>query len=107
MFSRSVPPTHCAKGSDSMGKHVSRELIASSARRGVMSVPACMIQNRRRTDPPPPSSLSLLRFEDFQLLIEFSDDCLQFVDSSIVFLHQDFLILICLLFLIGCHFRRV
>src|ERR1700760_2786059 len=107
MFSRSVPPAHCVKGSDSMGKHVSRELMASSARRGVMSVLACMIQNGRRTDPPRRSSFTLFRFEDFQLLIELSDDGLQFVDRGIVFLHEDFLVLVGLFLLIGRHFRRV
>ena len=77
-----------------MGKHVSRELMASSARRGVMSVLACIVQNRRRIAPPHRWSLLLFRFEDFQLFVEPSDHCLQFVDGSIVLLHEDFLFLI-------------
>src|SRR5258707_12942182 len=110
MFSRSVPPTHCVKGNDSMGKHVSRELIASSARRGVMSVPACIIfQRTRRREFAALKLLGFLtlRLERLQLFVETPDVGLQFVYGGVVFLHQHFLLFVGLLLLVRRQFLRI
>src|ERR1700722_10867230 len=98
MFSRSVPPTHCVSGSDSIGKHVSRELMASSARRGVMSALACMNfqkgRGAKRTPRPIFTSVVLvllfgvLCLVDLQLFIEPAHVRLQFIDRGIVLLRQ-------------------
>jgi len=67
-----------ASGSDSMGKHVSREWMASSARRGVMSVPACIVEKCGGIDPPRSSmSRFLLGFEYLHCFVEASDHRLQ------------------------------
>src|SRR5271156_293542 len=81
--------------------------MASSARRGVMSVLACIVQNRRRSDPPRRWSLLLFRFEDFQLLVEFSNHSLQFIDCGVVLLHKSLLFLVCLFLLIRGHLRNI
>src|SRR5579871_3279076 len=110
MFSRRVPPTHCHRGSDSIGRHNSRELIASSASRGVMSVPACMLLRilrrtwvRLRTG----SRLAVLRLEDFQLLVEAANVRLQFVDRRVVLLSEDLELLLNFLLLISRKLGRV
>src|SRR5882672_6958612 len=109
MFSRSVPPTHCVNGNDSIGKHVSRELIASSARRGVMSVLACIMFQRRgetfrRADF---GSLLVLGLECLQLFVEPADVGLQLIDGGVVLLHQYFLLIVGFLLLVGGEFFRV
>src|SRR5580698_9376511 len=110
MFSRSVPPTHCVSGSDSIGKHVSRELIASSARRGVMSVPACIDESGGGVAPP--HSQPLLRrrgggLVNLQLFIETSNNRLQFIDGSVVFLDQNLLLIVRLFLFIGGQLLRI
>src|SRR5450631_364125 len=102
MFSRNVPPIHCVNGSDSMGRHVSGELMASSARRGVMSVPACMVwKNRGGVDPPRPASRCVCGLISFQLFIETSNHRLQFIDRGIILLRQHLFLLQSLLFIVG------
>src|ERR1700744_163615 len=88
MFSRKVPPTHCASGSDSIGKHVSRELIASSARRGVISVLACIVS--QSANPIRPRLRCVLGLPYPQLLVEAVNNPLQFVNRRIVLLRQHF-----------------
>src|SRR6185437_15769695 len=55
-----------------MSRHVSREWMASSARRGVMGVPAC-IWKRRRSYPPRSKLRFRLGLENLQLFIEATD----------------------------------
>src|SRR5882672_3064304 len=109
MFSRSVPPTHCVNGSDSIGKHVSRELIASSARRGVISVLACMMSQWRGETARRAGleSLLVLGLECLQLFVESADIHLQLIDRGVVLLHQYLLLIVCLLFLVGGELFRV
>src|ERR1700733_12745565 len=101
-----MPPTHCVKGSDSIGRHVSRELIASSARRGDMSDPACMGSGAAKLLRRIPwLRRFLLGFENLQLLVEAADHCLQFIDGGVVLLHQNILLLGRFLLLVGTHLR--
>src|SRR5580658_10467958 len=93
MFSRKVPPTHCVSGSDSIGRHVSRELIASSARRGVMSVLACIVKDGGGGNPPPSGSrCRVLGLVGLQLIVESANDRLELVHRGIVFLREDLLL---------------
>src|SRR5580698_5352849 len=107
MFSRRVPPTHCVRGSDSIGKHVSRELIASSARRGVMSVPACIKISCGGLAPPHSLLSRGLGLIDLQLFVEPSNNRLQLVDSGVVLLHQYLLLIVRLFLLVGRQFLGI
>src|ERR1700684_1976804 len=104
-----MPPTHCVSGSDSIGRHVSRELIASAARRGEMSVPACIGSDAARELRRIPwvRRRFLLGFENLPLLVEAANHCLQFIDGGVVLLHQNILLFGGLLFLFGTHFRGI
>src|SRR5579871_862902 len=109
-FSRNVLPTHCDSGSDSIGRHVNRAWMASSARCGVMSVPACMVKTRRRGAPPRLGSLLACRclgLVDLQLLVEAPHGSLELVVRCVVLLDQDVLLLVDLLLLFGLQLRRV
>src|SRR5580700_3257402 len=89
-FSRSVPPTHCVSGSDSIGRHVRREWMASSARRGVMSVLTCIYEKMRRgVRAALPSLGLLLRLISFQLIVEAAGHRMKLIDGGVVLLSQN------------------
>src|SRR5258706_7662813 len=68
--------------------------MASSARRGVMSVPACIVKLRRSCSAALSKLRLLFGLENLQLFIKSSDNGLQFIDGGVVFLHQYLLLLI-------------
>src|ERR1035438_6566894 len=81
--------------------------MASSARRGVMSVPACIKRSRRVAPPRSNSRLLLLCLVDLQLFIEAANDRLQFINGGVVLLNENLLLFIRFFLLVRRQLLRI